>query len=139
NAKCNMKVPQVTGSLPVALCRLHGQYKPDAQASACIFCVPMECTRLRVGLVLVCLPSSFGLRAKPALRSRAVCWEPAPSADSRSPRGGSDRPGSRARTDPIQDHFSKQRTQLAGAVSRDVLREPLSRATLLEGIPAKTA
>jgi len=33
---------------------LHGQYKPDAQASACIFCVAMECTRLRVGLVLVC-------------------------------------------------------------------------------------
>ena len=25
--------------------RLHGQYKPDAQASACIFCVAMECTR----------------------------------------------------------------------------------------------
>src|SRR5881397_3346841 len=33
--------------------RLHGQYKPDAQASACIFCVAMECTRLRIGLVLV--------------------------------------------------------------------------------------
>src|SRR5439155_462644 len=47
--------------------RLHGQYKPDAQASACVFCVAMECTRLRVGLVLVCvhLPITIkGLRPK---------------------------------------------------------------------------
>src|SRR5439155_5518538 len=49
------------GDRPEGTYRLRGQYKPDAQASACIFCVAMECTRLRVGLVLVCFHLPFAL------------------------------------------------------------------------------
>src|SRR5439155_15954037 len=50
---CRVPTPCL-GDRPEGTYRFHGQYQPDAQASACIFCVAMECTRLRVGLVLVC-------------------------------------------------------------------------------------